>query len=106
MMQLLSLVAMEPPGRFLANEVRDEKVKLLRSVHIPALEEVERITVRGQYGPGAIAGQEVVGYRQEPGVAPDSPVETYAALRLEIDNWRWAGVPFFLRAGKRLPKRT
>jgi glucose-6-phosphate 1-dehydrogenase len=106
MMQLLSLVAMEPPGRFLANEVRDEKVKLVHSVHIPAPEEVERITVRGQYGPGAIAGQEVVGYRKEPGVAPDSAVETYAALRLEIDNWRWAGVPFFLRAGKRLPKRV
>ncbi|HEV8481810.1 MAG TPA: glucose-6-phosphate dehydrogenase [Candidatus Eisenbacteria bacterium] len=106
MMQLLSLVGMEPPGRFTANEVRDEKVKLLRSVHIPMAEDVERIAVRGQYGPGAIAGKEVVGYRQEPGVAPDSVIETYAALRLEIDNWRWAGVPFFLRAGKRLPKRV
>jgi glucose-6-phosphate 1-dehydrogenase len=106
MMQLLSLVAMEPPGRFLANEVRDEKVKLLRSVHIPTPEEVDRMSVRGQYGPGAISGEEVVGYRQEPGVAPDSPVETFAALRLEIDNWRWAGVPFYLRAGKRQPKRV
>jgi len=106
MMQLLSLVAMEPPGRFTANEVRDEKVKLLRSVHIPTAEEVDRMAVRGQYGSGAIAGEEVPGYRQEPGVAQDSPVETYAALRLEIDNWRWAGVPFYLRAGKRLPKRV
>ena len=106
MMQLLSLVGMEPPGRFTANEVRDEKVKLLRSVHIPMADDVERVAVRGQYGPGAIAGKEVVGYRQEPGVAPDSVIETYAALRLEVDNWRWAGVPFFLRAGKRLPKRV
>ena len=106
MMQLLSLVGMEPPARFTANEVRDEKVKLLRSVHVPAPEDVERLAVRGQYGPGAIEGKPVPGYRQEPGVAPDSTVETYAALRLDIDNWRWAGVPFFLRAGKRLPKRV
>jgi len=106
MMQLLALTGMEPPGRFTANEVRDEKVKLLRSVHIPVPEDIERIAVRGQYGPGSIAGKEVVGYRREPGVAPDSPIETYAALRLEIGNWRWAGVPFFLRAGKRLPKRV
>src|SRR5262249_8472057 len=101
-----SLVAMEPPGRFTANEVRDEKVKLLRSVHIPTAEEVDRMAVRGQYGSGAIAGEEVPGYRQEPGVAEASAVEPYSALRLEIDNWRWAGVPFYLRAGKRLPKRA
>jgi glucose-6-phosphate 1-dehydrogenase len=106
MMQLLALTAMEPPGRFRAHEVRDEKLKLLRAVRPPQPEDVERMAVRGQYGPGVVGGRAVPGYRAEPGVAPDSRVETFAALRLEIDNWRWAGVPFYLRAGKRLAKRV
>jgi glucose-6-phosphate 1-dehydrogenase len=106
MMQLLSLVAMEPPGRFRADDVRDEKVKLLRAARLPAAGDFERVAVRGQYGPGTISGRPVPGYRGEPGASPTSTVETFAALRLEIDSWRWAGVPFYLRAGKRLPKRV
>lgn len=102
MMQLLTLTAMEPPITFEANAVRDEKVKVMRAI-LP----IERgDIVRGQYGPGIIAGQEVPGYRQEEGVAPQSVTSTYIALRLHIDNWRWAGVPFYLRTGKRLPKRV
>ncbi len=106
MMQLLSLVAMEPPGRFRAHEVRDEKLKLLRAVRPPTPAEIDRVAVRGQYGAGSIGGRAVPAYRAEPGVRPDSTVETFAALRLEIDNWRWADVPFYLRAGKRLAKRV
>jgi glucose-6-phosphate 1-dehydrogenase len=103
MMQLLALTAMEPPGRFRAHEVRDEKLKLLRAVRPPQPEDVERMAARGQYGRGVVGGRAVPGYRAEPGVAPDSRVETFAALRLEIDNWRWAGVPIYIRAGKKLP---
>ncbi len=105
-LQLLALVAMEPPIAFEADAVRDEKVKLLKAIRLIAPAEVERYTVRGQYGPGAIAGEPVPGYRQEPRVAPDSTAETYVALELFVDNWRWAGVPFYLRTGKRLPKRV
>ena len=105
MLQLLSLTAMEPPGRFEATAVRNEKVKVLEAIHIPAREEVPRQVVRGQYGPGYIAGQKVPGYREEPGVNGGSVTETYVAMRLNVDNWRWAGVPFYLRSGKRLPKR-
>jgi glucose-6-phosphate 1-dehydrogenase len=105
MMQLLTLTAMEPPVSLDPNSVRDEKVKVLRAVDRFSPEEVCRQVVRGQYGPGWVGGQEVTGYRQEAGVAPDSTTETYVALRMEVDNWRWAGVPFFLRTGKRLPKR-
>ncbi len=106
MMQLLTLVAMEPPLAFDADDVRDEKVKVLRAVRRFAPDEVARNVVLAQYGPGMIDGEEVPGYRQESRVAPDSRTPTFAAMRLQIDNWRWAGVPFYLRSGKRLPKRV
>jgi glucose-6-phosphate 1-dehydrogenase len=101
-MELLSFVAMEPPVSFGAAPIRIEKVKVWKAVQPihPA------DTVRGQYGPGTIDGKPVVGYRQEDRVHPRSQTETYAALRLEIENWRWAGVPFYIRAGKRLAKRV
>jgi glucose-6-phosphate 1-dehydrogenase len=104
-LQLLALTAMEPPPDYSPNAVRDEKAQVLRSIHPVLFEEVASCTVRGQYGPGGIAGQTVPGYRQELEVAPDSTVETYVALKLTLDNWRWAGVPFYLRTGKRLAKR-
>ncbi len=104
LMQLLSLTAMEPPLAFDADSVREQKVQALRAVRPMTMEQVEQATARGQYGPGEINGKPVPGYRQEPGVAPDSNVETYAAVRLFIDNWRWTGVPFYLRAGKRLSR--
>ena len=106
LMQLLTLTAMEPPIGYRADAVRDEKVKVLRAIRPIAPEQVEQFTVRGQYGPGTAGGQAVPGYRQEEGVAPDSNTETYVALQFYIDNWRWAGVPFLLRTGKRLPKRV
>ena len=106
LMQLLSLTAMEPPARFEAESIRDEKVKALRALAPLGPEHVAVRTVRAQYGPGAIAGASVPGYREETGVDPKSATETYMALRLELDNWRWAGVPFYLRSGKRLPKRA
>jgi glucose-6-phosphate 1-dehydrogenase len=106
MMQLLSLVAMEPPVNVSADAIRDEKVKVLEAIRPLLPDEFESSAVRGQYGPGYINGQPVSGYRQEKNVSPTSNVETYAALRLYIDNWRWSGVPFYLRAGKRLPKRA
>ena len=106
MLQLLCLVAMEPPVTFDADPVRDEKAKVLRALRPIAADEVDRVAVRGQYGPGFVGGQRVPGYREEKGVSADSITETYAALRLDIDNWRWAGVPFYLRTGKRLPKRA
>jgi glucose-6-phosphate 1-dehydrogenase len=106
MMQLLSLVAMEPPVTLSADSIRDEKVKVLQSVRPLKADDVQSSHVRGQYGPGFIKGTPVVGYRQEENVNPQSHVETYVALKLFIDNWRWAGVPFFLRSGKRLPKRA
>lgn len=106
MLQLLSLVAMEPPIAFAAHEVRNEKVKVLQAIRPILPDEVEKYTVRAQYGPGSLGGKQVPGYLKEPGVAPNSHTETYVALQLYIDNWRWAGVPFFLRSGKRLPKRA
>lgn len=106
LLQVLSLIAMEPPSSFDATAIRNEKVKVLRSMPIPTPEQVAVQTVRGQYGPGIVDGRPVPGYREEPGVAPDSQVETFAALRVYIDNWRWAGVPFLLRTGKRLPERS
>ena len=102
MMELLSFVAMEPPSSFDSEAVRREKVKAWRAIPpVPILN-----AVRGQYGPGIVEGQKVAGYRDEERVNPESGTETYAALRLEIENWRWAGVPFYLRAGKRLKKRA
>ena len=105
-LQLLCLVAMEPPVTFDSDPVRDEKTKVMRAIRPIAADEVDRVAVRGQYGPGFVGGQRVVGYREEKGVSAESLTETFAALRLEIDNWRWAGVPFYLRTGKRLPKRA
>ena len=101
-MELLSFVAMEPPVSFEAAAVRAEKVKVWKA--IPKIHSAD--TVRGQYGPGIVDGKQVLGYRQEDRVHPRSQTETYAALRLEIENWRWAGVPFYIRAGKRLAKRV
>jgi glucose-6-phosphate 1-dehydrogenase len=106
MLQLLCLIAMEPPSALESQAIRDEKVKVLRALIPMTPEEVGANTVRGQYGVGEKDGQIVKGYRQEEGVAPDSVTETHVALRLKIDNWRWAGVPFFLRSGKRLRKRV
>jgi glucose-6-phosphate 1-dehydrogenase len=105
MMQLLALVAMEPPAAFEAQSVRDEKSKVLRAIKPFTPAEVMTNVVRGQYGPGAIFGKPVPGYRQEEGVPPNSETETYVAARFFVDNWRWSGVPFYLRHGKRLPKR-
>jgi len=105
MMQLLSHVAMEPPVNLSAGGIRDEKVKVLQSIRPLSEADFEQAVVRGQYGPGFVNGEPVVGYRQEKDVHPNSNIETFLALRLFIDNWRWAGVPFYLRGGKRLPKR-
>jgi glucose-6-phosphate 1-dehydrogenase len=102
MLQLVCLVAMEPPISLVGEAVRDEKVKVLRAIRPPAAEEIAAVAVRGQYGPGQIDGRPVPGYREEPHVARDSVTETFAALRLYIENWRWAEVPFYLRTGKRL----
>jgi glucose-6-phosphate 1-dehydrogenase len=106
MMQLLSLVAMEPPVDLSADAVRNEKVKVLQALPRWRPDDVYRNVVRAQYAAGSIQGTEVPGYLQEKGVAPDSKTDTYVAIRLELSNWRWAGVPFFLRTGKRLPKRA
>lgn len=106
MMQLLTLIAMEPPVSLDAGDIHDEKVKILKAIKPFEADDFDKVAVRGQYGPGFINGEEVKGYRQEKNVAPHSYVETFAALRLMIDNWRWHGVPFYLRAGKRLPKRS
>jgi glucose-6-phosphate 1-dehydrogenase len=106
MMQLLSIVAMEPPARFESREVRDEKVKVLRAIPPFDPELAQRDAVRARYGPGWIAGEKVPGYRQEEGVDPQSTTDTFVAMRLEVDNWRWAGTPFYLRTGKRLPRRA
>ncbi len=104
-LQLVTLVAMEPPLAFEATAVRDEKVKVLRAIRPLIGEDIDQSTVHGQYIQGWVLGEQVPGYREEPNVAPDSQTETFAALRLFVDNWRWAGVPFYIRAGKRLPKR-
>jgi len=99
LLSLLSLTAMEPPATFRSESVRDEKAKVLKAIRVDG-------AVRGQYGPGTIAGEKVPGYRDEEDVANDSPTPTYAALRCLVDNWRWQDVPFFLRSGKRLPLRS
>jgi glucose-6-phosphate 1-dehydrogenase len=102
MLQLLTLLCMEPPVTFTADEVRDEKVKVLHAIRPPASDEV----VRAQFTAGMAEGQEVVGYLDEEGVPEDSKTETYVALRLEVDNWRWAGVPIYVRTGKRLARKV
>jgi len=105
-MQLITLTAMEPPISFEANAVRDEQAKILHAVQRFTSEEVLSKTVRGQYGDGTMDNQRVPAYRAEPGVPPDSRTETFVAMKLQIDNWRWAGVPFYMRIGKRLPSRN
>ena len=102
MMQLLSLVAIEPPALFDADDIRNEKVKLLKSVRPLSLNDVKKYTVRGQYDRGVIDGKQVVGYKEEEGITVNSITDTYAGMKLFVDNYRWAGVPFYLRAGKRL----
>jgi glucose-6-phosphate 1-dehydrogenase len=101
MLQLVALTAMEPPIDFAAESVRNEKVKVLKAIHTPGPKHV----VRGQYGAGYIEGEEVPGYREEQGVTADSDTETYLAAKLFVDNWRWADTPFYIRTGKRLPRR-
>jgi glucose-6-phosphate 1-dehydrogenase len=106
LLQLLTLTAMEPPVAFDADSVREQKVQVLRAIRPMTVEEVQKRTIRGQYGPGTIAGKQVPGYRQEPGVNPNSTTETYVAVEFHVDNWRWAGVPFYVRAGKRLANQV
>jgi glucose-6-phosphate 1-dehydrogenase len=106
MLQLLALLTMEPPAVFEANRLRDEKLKVLESIVAPEVDTVASMAVRGQYGPGEVMGKKVPGYREEEGVPSDSRTETYAALRLGISNWRWAGVPIYLRTGKRLARKV
>ncbi len=105
-LQLLCLVAMEPPAAFRADDVRDEKAKVLSAIRPIAFDRVQDFAVRGQYVAGNLNGSPVLGYRSEPKVAPNSSTETYAALKLYVDNWRWGDVPFFLRSGKRMSKRA
>ncbi len=105
LLQLVSLVAMEPPATFEADALRDEKVKVLRAIDITPAEVPDNV-VRGQYGPGWVAATQVPGYRKEPDVDPESETETFVAARFMIDDWRWSGVPFYVRTGKRLPKRA
>ena len=105
MFQLMALVAMEPPAGLDALNIRDEKVKVFRSIRKIRPEQVDQFAVRGQYGAGEVDGQETQGYRKEKGVAADSKTESFSALKLFIDNWRWSGMPFFLRTGKFLPQK-
>jgi glucose-6-phosphate 1-dehydrogenase len=106
MLQLLALLAMEPPTALEANRLRDEKVKVLEAIVPPSVSEVSRMAVRAQYAAGMVGGERVCGYLQEQGVPADSRTETYAALKLHVSNWRWAGVPFYLRTGKRLARKV
>src|SRR5438552_48329 len=105
MLQLLCHVAMEPPVNFTAEEVRNEKVKVLDALPEPTPEEIPGMAMRAQYSSGHSGGEDVPGYTEEEGVAEGSRTETFAALRLEVDNWRWAGVPFYVRTGKRLARK-
>jgi glucose-6-phosphate 1-dehydrogenase len=104
LLQLLALTAMEPPVAFDADSVREQKVQVFRSIRPMSVEDAARFTARGQYGSGVIDGKQVPGYRQEPHVNPSSTTETYAAVKFHIDNWRWAGVPFYIRTGKRFAR--
>jgi glucose-6-phosphate 1-dehydrogenase len=103
--QMLALTTMEPPGRFDPEAIRNEKAKVLQAAHLADEEQPWKCCVRGQYAPGGTAARPLPGYRLEPGVNPNSTTETYVAMKLFINNWRWQGVPFYLRTGKRLPKR-
>lgn len=105
LLQILCLIAMEAPVSFDDEEIRNKKVDVLHAIRPIPRDQVHRFAARGQYGPGWIEGEQVCGYRAEPGVAPDSSTETFAAVKLFVDNWRWQGVPFYLRTGKRLPAR-
>jgi len=105
LLQLVSLTAMEPPVSFEANAVRDEQTKLLRGIQNLTPEEVLTQVVRGQYGPGQMGGKDCPAYRSEPNVNPESSTNTFVALKFMIDNWRWAGVPFYIRTGKRMAQR-
>jgi glucose-6-phosphate 1-dehydrogenase len=104
--QVMATVAMEPPSVFDATNVRDERAKLLRSVRVMKPEDVPNYAVAGQYGPAFVGGQQLPGFREEPSVSPDAQTDTYAAVTFFIDNWRWAGIPFYIRTGKRMPKRV
>jgi glucose-6-phosphate 1-dehydrogenase len=105
MFQLLTLIGMEPPSGFAADAVRSEKAKVLEAIHSFGKGDTHRNVVRGQYGAGTVDGKQIVGYRESPEVPKDSTTETYVAMKLAIDNWRWAGVPFYLRTGKVLARR-
>ena len=104
-LQLLALVAMEPPASFAPNAVRNEKVKVLSALRSIKSDEIAHYTIRGQYSTGSINGRKIPDYLSEPGVNPDSTTETFVALKAHVDNWRWAGIPFYIRTGKALPKR-
>ncbi len=106
LLQVMATVALEPPARFDAASTRDERAKVLRSIRPLDRDQVGTHAVAGQYGPARLGGRDLAGYRQEPGVDPESRTETYVAATFFVDNWRWAGVPFYLRTGKRLPKRV
>ncbi len=106
LLQVMATIAMEPPAEYAAGAVRDERAKLLKSIRRIRAEDVPRQAVKGQYGAARVGGAEMPGFRQEPGVDPAAQTDTYAALTLEVENWRWAGVPFYIRSGKRLPKRV
>jgi glucose-6-phosphate 1-dehydrogenase len=103
---VLALALMEPPASFSPEAIRNEKVKLLEAIRLPEADTVDQVAVRGQYSRGGTSEELMPGYREEPGVSPRSRTETFAALRLDVDNWRWAGVPFWVRTGKRLPRRV
>ena len=106
LMQLFCFTAMEPPNALDAESIRTEKLKVLQATHLADVQNLERSAVRGQYSAGWMKGKQVPGYRQETGVNPDSTTPTYVAMKFLIDNWRWQGVPFYLRTGKRLPKKV
>jgi glucose-6-phosphate 1-dehydrogenase len=106
LLQVMATIAMEPPAFFEPNAVRDERAKLLRSIHVLKPDEIASNAVAGQYGPARVGGADVPGFRQEKGVDPHATTDTYAAVTFRVENWRWAGVPFYIRSGKRLPKRV
>ncbi|MBC7928444.1 MAG: glucose-6-phosphate dehydrogenase, partial [Bryobacteraceae bacterium] len=106
LLQVMSTIAMEPPSVFEPKTVRDERAKVLRSIRIPTMEQVPRISVAGQYGPARVGNEDLPGFRQEQGVDAGSQTDTYSAVSFYVDNWRWAGVPFYIRSGKRMPKRV